>query len=204
MRKKNVQNTENKKEEIMQQAFRLMAKKGIKEISMREIADACGVTKPVLYYYFKDKEDLCFKLITEKMDKANDELDAYVKSGASFKDILVFIFSSYVFSLGKKKEQDDFFLHLHSFAMSNPRFLKRMEDFRKKSFKIFRGILDEQCKKGCIKKEVKEIGLHFILANIAHLIMHRDCTDIKFGPHFDRDMAQMILDALQYKGENNK
>lgn len=72
MRKKNVQNTENKKEEIMQQAFRLMAKKGIKEISMREIADACGVTKPVLYYYFKDKEDLCFKLITEKMDKAND------------------------------------------------------------------------------------------------------------------------------------
>ncbi len=204
MRKKNVQNTENKREEIMQQAFRLMAKKGIKEISMREIANACGVTKPVLYYYFKDKEDLCFQLITAKMDKANEDLYAYVKSGVSFKDILIFIFSSYVFSLGKKKEQDDFLLHLHSFAMSNPRFLKRMDDFRKNSFKIFREILDEQCKKGRIKKNVKEIGLHFILANIAHLIMHRDCIDIKFGPDFEKDMARMILSALQYKGENNK
>ena len=204
MRTKNKRNTENKKEEIMQQAFLLMAKKGIKEISMREIADACGVTKPVLYYYFKDKEDLCFQLITGKMDKANEDLSAYVKSGASFRDILVFIFSSYVFSLGKKKEQDDFFLHLHSFAMSNPRFAKRMDDFRKSGFKIFGEILDEQCKKGHIKKNVKDIGLHFILANIGHLIMHRDCTDIKFGQNFEKDMAQMILCALQYKGENNK
>ena len=94
MRTKNKQNTENKKEEIMRQAFLLMAKKGIKEISMSEIAKACGVTKPVLYYYFKDKEDLCFQLITSKLEKSNEALSQYVASGASFEDTLVFIFSN--------------------------------------------------------------------------------------------------------------
>ena len=75
MRTKNIKKTENKKEEIMQQAFLLMAKKGIKEISMREIAQACGVTKPVLYYYFKDKEDLCSQMIGEQMQSSQQMLE---------------------------------------------------------------------------------------------------------------------------------
>ena len=54
------------KKKIKNKAFALMAKKGLKDISMREIAEACGVTKPVLYYYIKDKEDLCYSLMWRK------------------------------------------------------------------------------------------------------------------------------------------
>lgn len=204
MRVKNIQNTENKKEEIMHKTFALMAKKGIKEISMREIADACGVTKPVLYYYFKDKEDLCFQMLTGKMQDSNRALEDFIKEQKSFYEILLFIFSDYICPFERTETIHDFFLHLHSYAASNPRFAKRLDKFRNHSFNLFEQILETEYKKGNISAKGRTVGLHLILANVAHLVMHRDCEELKFGPDFPRDMAQMVLMALQYKGENNK
>ena len=50
---------------IKKAAFHLMAEKGLDKVSMREIAEKVNVTKPVLYYYFKNKEDLCRSIIEE-------------------------------------------------------------------------------------------------------------------------------------------
>ncbi len=50
---------------IKKAAFLLMAEKGLDKVSMREIAEKVHVTKPVLYYYFKNKEDLCDSIIAE-------------------------------------------------------------------------------------------------------------------------------------------
>lgn len=50
---------------IKKAAFALMAEKGLDKVSMREIAEKVNVTKPVLYYYFKNKEDLCASIIED-------------------------------------------------------------------------------------------------------------------------------------------
>ncbi len=50
---------------IKKAAFLLMAEKGLDKVSMREIAEKVHVTKPVLYYYFKNKEDLCESIIAD-------------------------------------------------------------------------------------------------------------------------------------------
>ena len=50
---------------IKKAAFALMADRGIDQVSMREIAEKVKVTKPVLYYYFKNKEDLCRSIVAE-------------------------------------------------------------------------------------------------------------------------------------------
>ena len=59
---------------IKDAAFKLMAEKGIDGVSMREIAEKVHVTKPVLYYYFKDKESLCLAIIRECKQKFDDLL----------------------------------------------------------------------------------------------------------------------------------
>ncbi len=46
-------------EEILQAAVGLFARKGFEATSTREIVESAGVTKPMLYYYFKSKEGLC-------------------------------------------------------------------------------------------------------------------------------------------------
>jgi AcrR family transcriptional regulator len=46
-------------ERILQVAIELWAQKGYEATSTREIVEAAGVTKPMLYYYFGNKEGLC-------------------------------------------------------------------------------------------------------------------------------------------------
>jgi TetR/AcrR family transcriptional regulator len=49
---------ESQRERILAQAAMLFAQRGYTATSMNEVAEACGVSKPALYYYFKDKYDL--------------------------------------------------------------------------------------------------------------------------------------------------
>lgn len=46
------------RQRILETATMLMAEKGPDAVSMREIAAKLKITKPVLYYYFKDKDEL--------------------------------------------------------------------------------------------------------------------------------------------------
>ena len=53
-------------ERIATAAIHLFSEKGYEATAVREIVDAAGVTKPVLYYYYKNKEDL-FRSIIENI-----------------------------------------------------------------------------------------------------------------------------------------
>ncbi len=46
------------KQKIMEEVIKLFAKKGFYAVSIREIAQNVGVTKPTLYYYFESKEEM--------------------------------------------------------------------------------------------------------------------------------------------------
>ena len=66
---------------IKSAAFKLMAEYGIENVSMRQIAEKVHVTKPVLYYYFKDKEDLCSAIILERAQQFDDFLEKEWQQG---------------------------------------------------------------------------------------------------------------------------
>lgn len=59
---------QEKKRSIILAAATLFANKGYAGTSVREIVEAAGITKPTLYYYFKNKEDLYIKLMDESME----------------------------------------------------------------------------------------------------------------------------------------
>lgn len=189
---------ENMKEKIKKVAFALMAEKGLKDISMREIADACGVTKPVLYYYFKDKEDLCYSLIEESSIVNNDKLKKFVSTGAVLEDILAFIFSEYIIDV-KRKEVLSFVVHVSSYLLSNPELEKRFVSMRKANMAIISDILEREYKAGRINKKGKDMAMHLIFANIAHLVLHSHGGDLKFWPSYPKDMAKAVLAAIDYK-----
>lgn len=73
---------------IKKAAFVLMAEKGLDKVSMREIAEKVNVTKPVLYYYFKNKEDLCHSIIEEHEHSFSVLLDAASKEALGPEEIL--------------------------------------------------------------------------------------------------------------------
>ena len=58
------------RERILDEARSRFLSKGYAETSMQEIADAIGLTKPALYYHFKDKQDLLLAVLGREMDEA--------------------------------------------------------------------------------------------------------------------------------------
>ena len=49
---------DDQREMILSQAAALFARRGYPATSMNEVAEACGLSKPTLYHYFKDKYNL--------------------------------------------------------------------------------------------------------------------------------------------------
>jgi len=61
---------QDNKQRILQAAARLFAEHGYDRVSVREIAEQSDVTKPVIYYYFKNKKYLYETLIHEAFNQA--------------------------------------------------------------------------------------------------------------------------------------
>lgn len=61
---------------LMRAALELFTQKGYAATSVREIVAAAGVTKPVLYYYFKNKEGLYLELMREPFERFATFLDS--------------------------------------------------------------------------------------------------------------------------------
>jgi len=53
----------NARERLLETATELFAEKGYAGTSVREIVEKAGVSKPVLYYYFKSKEGLFYAIL---------------------------------------------------------------------------------------------------------------------------------------------
>ncbi len=69
---------------ILKAAAAFFNSRGFHSTSMSDVANALGVSKPFLYYYLKDKEDLifqCSKLATEELHTLLDDVRAAEVSG---------------------------------------------------------------------------------------------------------------------------
>lgn len=65
-------NHDLRKEKILQTALDVFAKEGYKDSNLSLIAHECGISRPTIYQYFKDKEEIYYyavKLVTGRMFK---------------------------------------------------------------------------------------------------------------------------------------
>lgn len=59
---------------LLESALNLFSEKGYEGTSIREIIEGAGVTRPVLYYYFTNKEDLFRRLLEPPLMEYNRSL----------------------------------------------------------------------------------------------------------------------------------
>jgi AcrR family transcriptional regulator len=69
------------KEAIRDAAAALFAEKGFAASSTREICERAGITKPVLYYYFGNKDQLYEEVFLETFDEYQRELRSAARRG---------------------------------------------------------------------------------------------------------------------------
>jgi TetR/AcrR family transcriptional repressor of mexJK operon len=64
------------RQRIIAVARRLFLEQGYRGQSMRQIAETCGVSKALLYYYFRDKEQLFVAVLLDSLNEIEGLLDA--------------------------------------------------------------------------------------------------------------------------------
>ncbi|MCF8396293.1 MAG: TetR/AcrR family transcriptional regulator, partial [Melioribacteraceae bacterium] len=84
------------KNKIFNVAAELFTKNGYDSVSVREICEKSGVTKPVLYYYFKDKENLILDLVNETKNLSKILQAKYIHPESSLRENLEGIIKFYV------------------------------------------------------------------------------------------------------------
>jgi TetR/AcrR family transcriptional regulator len=89
---------ETVRERLLTCAIKLFTRKGYTATTVREIVAAAGVTKPVLYYYFRNKEGIYLELIRGAFAKFDALLDSSRGQRGSVTERLLHL-SDQVFSL---------------------------------------------------------------------------------------------------------
>jgi len=82
----------NTRERLLETATELFAEKGYAGTSVREIVDRAGVSKPVLYYYFKSKEGLFYAILEWAADVQQKILDEIFATSGTVLDRFIFFY----------------------------------------------------------------------------------------------------------------
>ena len=71
---------------ILDAADKLFCKNGVEKTTMEQLAAEAGYSKPTLYGYFKDKDEVYFALVLEFMEKIVVKIDKAIDENTAFSD----------------------------------------------------------------------------------------------------------------------
>ncbi len=80
------------RDRLLETATALFAEKGYAGTSVREIVDRAGVSKPVLYYYFKSKEGLFYAILEWAAGVQQEILDEIFSTSGTVLDRFIFFY----------------------------------------------------------------------------------------------------------------
>ena len=154
----------NKKQRLLNNAFALFTEKGIKNTSIQEIVDSANVAKGTFYLYFKDKYELQDILIAKKSEKLFfDALDALHKNYIqNFSDQIIFVINHIIDELSSKPTLLKFISKNLSWGIYNKSILKIYETSDNKESSLYT-IFMKGIENNNIRMENPEVTLFMII-----------------------------------------
>jgi len=134
------------KARIEQVARREFARQGFDATSIRQIAAEARITKPVLYYYFKNKRDLFLSLLEEAVAPLCDEVERIAAGDGTPRDRMTRIIAA-VLRFAEKRP-DEFRL-LHRAVERREREVQVLaQKYFRRNFRAISGVLQEGVERG--------------------------------------------------------
>lgn len=155
---------------ILETAVRMMSEKGPDAVSMREISSHLKITKPVLYYYFKDKETL-IRAAFHEGTRHFRELDALVlDDSVPLENKITLILSSHLSFI--KKHPDMPKCALKIMASPSDGVLNGLaREMKKEHRKMLRQVIYDAARKGEVAEEAANDISHLLSAAMTHFII---------------------------------
>lgn len=188
--------SKNKKELIMEAALVIFEEKGIREVTIAEIAERAGVATGTVYEYFSNKEDLFFSIPNQTVISFSEQLGLYLEGLFDpLEKIRKYIwFYLYFF------EKNPIYTELLLMELRvNKNYLNSdyYDDSRKATAEIL-NVIKEGQELGRIRNDVtSHIIRHMILGPLEHVTTHWLITNKKYPlTSHTKDLTKLIISAI--------
>lgn len=192
------------RDRIIEEATRLFSEKGFNGVSVREIAEAVGVTKPTLYYYFASKEQLFESIITGLLEDFRKQLKEVVQQRGPVRDRLVEICRLY-FDFARSHCSECRLLHSVFFSCDRNAIAFDFEAHSRTNLEMIRDVVAE----GIGTKEIHPgdpwlMTLSFFGAIHLMVMAMLYTTDVLPGENLAESVVEQSLRGMGLRGSDEK
>ncbi len=186
-------------ERLLKSALRFFSEKGYDGTSIREIIEDAGVTRPVLYYYFQNKEDL-FKKLVESLFKELTEKMLHIKQNYSDTIGRLKAIIRTTFEMAEKEPQSvRLILHVY-FAPIRSAPPVRGSEMGKQRFKIIESIMKEGLEKAELSGgDARALTLVFLGIMDMHVMAKSDRPELHLTPELAEGLVDLFFYGACYK-----
>ena len=137
------------KERIIENASALFFQKGVKSMTMSDIANELGVSKRTLYEVFRDKEDLLENCISSHIVKADKAIQTLADNSENVIDMMMHFFALHLNEMRTINR-----LVMHDLKKYHPDLYKKLEYKQKENVYLLLPLLDKGVKQELIRNDV--------------------------------------------------
>lgn len=179
---------EFRKQSICDAAMRVVARKGVKNVTVQDIADEAGVAKGTIYIYFQSRDEILGRAMDSAVEQLLGKLANACQGCRSFRDILEQRVRT---QLEHFEENRDFFrMYL---AMSEPLGEKRLR--KHATYRTFLAQLEELLREAIERREIRDASVERLAVAISsvvrdivlHRIIEREPPPLDDDVHFAVD-----------------
>jgi len=186
------------KEVIFLTAARLFAQKGYNGVSMREISEQSGVTKPTIYYYFGSKAGIYEELIDTGMQHILSSFEKIVRVDVSAKEKLVLLTKKFFQLTVEAPEFAKFFMTIVT-PLSDNAVLERFKKQMIKQGQFLKSVINEGILSGEFGVSAKpDLAVQIIGGVWQHYVWQQLSTKKKV---LTEELAEEVIEIL-FKGLN--
>lgn len=156
---------DKKRKDIAFSVRELVLEKGIKKLTITEIAKQAGIARGSVYDYFETKEDIVFEIVMNEIEELQKELSKTSSLNLTSKQK---IFKFFEFSLSEDKkycQEREFYKEYLTVTLTSN--TEKMASFNKEFTILVKDILTTIIQEGINKNELKTEALNFVDVFIA-------------------------------------
>jgi TetR/AcrR family transcriptional regulator, cholesterol catabolism regulator len=162
---------EERRLQIMETALKVYAEKGFKSASIKDIAEAAGISQGLMYHYFKSKEDLLaqtikrYSFISELREILNDKEDRPAR------DLLMEIANKFLSTLEEKNALVRILIRDVAF---DPELSDAWSEMFHEGVALLKKYLDNRVGRGEFKPHNTEVTARGMLSSVVMFHITRD------------------------------
>jgi AcrR family transcriptional regulator len=189
--------SETTKEKIFKAAAKLFSEKGYNGVSMREISEFTGLSKPAIYYYFGSKEGIYSELVNAGMKVGIKEYEEIFQKNISVKQKLTELMKVRFQQVHRYPELVKFFLSLFN-STENLTFLEHFRQVAKENRQMLSELILEGVTSGEFGASARpELACDIYIGALTHFLWSQlNSSNIILSDQLAEEIVELLFKGL--------